>query len=96
MDIAESARSQMKPMLIQIWKAFEFNNLRFSPEMFCHISVIKDDCCVVAYGCFFLPKHLQVSGGANRKSSTLFTADAATILVWMRSFAGIFLILFLP
>ncbi len=46
---------------------FEFNNLRFSPEMFCHISVIKDDCCVVAYGCFFLPEHLQVSGGANRK-----------------------------
>ncbi len=27
--------------------------------MFCHISVIKDDCCVVAYGCFFLPEHLQ-------------------------------------
>ncbi len=48
--------------------------------MFCHISLIKDDCCVVAYGCFFLPEHLQVSGGANRKSSTLFTADAATIL----------------
>ncbi len=47
---------------------FEFNNLRFSPEMFCHISVIKDDCCVVAYGCLFLPEHLQVSGGgANRK-----------------------------
>ncbi len=46
---------------------FKFNNLRFSPEMFCHISVIKDDCCVVAYGCFFLPEHLQVSGGANRK-----------------------------
>ncbi len=23
--------------------------------MFCHISVIKDDCCVVAYGFFFLP-----------------------------------------
>ncbi len=46
---------------------FEFNNLRFSPEMFCHISVIKDDCCIVAYGCFFLPEHLQVSGGANRK-----------------------------
>ncbi len=59
---------------------FKCNNLRFSPEMFCHISVIKDDCCVVAYGCFFLPEHLQVSGGGNRKSSTLFTADAATIL----------------
>ncbi len=58
---------------------FEFNNLRFSPEMFCHISVIKDDCCVVAYECF-LPEHLQVSGEANRKSSTLFSADAATIL----------------
>ncbi len=24
---------------------FEFNNLRFSPEMFRHMSVIKDDCC---------------------------------------------------
>ncbi len=61
--------------------------------MFCHISVIKDDCCIVAYGCFFLPEHLQVSGGANRKSSTLFTA---TILVWMRSFTGIFHISFSP
>ncbi len=49
--------------------------------MFCHISVIKDDCCVVAYGCFFLPEHLQVSGGATRESSTLFSADAETILV---------------
>ncbi len=47
---------------------FKFNNLRFSPEMFWHISVIKDDCSVVAYGCFVLPEHLQVSGGANRKS----------------------------
>ncbi len=47
---------------------FEFNNLRFSPEMFCHISVIKDDCCIVAYGCFFLLEHLQVSGRSNRKS----------------------------
>ncbi len=56
---------------------------------------------VVAYGCFFLPEHLQVSGGGQteswcRKSSTLFTADAATILVWMRSFAGIFHISFSP
>ncbi len=55
---------------------FEFNNLRFSPEMFCHISVIKDDCCVVVYGCFFLPEHLQVSGEGQteswcRKSSTI-------------------------
>ncbi len=65
--------------------------------MFCHISVIKDDCCIVVYGCFFLPEHLQVSGGGtNRKSSTLFTADAVTILVWMRSFAGIFHISFSP
>ncbi len=45
---------------------------------------------------FFLPEHLQVGGGANQKSSTLFTADAETILVWMRSFAGIFHILFSP
>ncbi len=36
-------------------RIFEFNNLSFSPEMFCHLSVIKDDC----YGCFFLPEHLQ-------------------------------------
>ncbi len=27
--------------------------------MFCHISVIKADGCVVAYGRFFLPEHLQ-------------------------------------
>ncbi len=55
---------------------------------------------VVAYGCFFLPEHLQVSGaggvGANRKSSTLFTADDDAILVWMRSFAGIYHISFSP
>ncbi len=50
----------------------------------------KEDCCILDYGCFFLPEHLQVSGGANWESSTLFTADAETILVWMRSFAGIF------
>ncbi len=37
-----------------------------------------------------------MSGGTNRKSSTLFTADAATILVWMRSIDGIFHILFSP
>ncbi len=49
-------------------------------------------------GVSFLPKHLQVGGWANRKSksSTLFTADAETILVWMRSFAGIFHISFSP
>ncbi len=37
-------------------------------------------------------------GGANRevKSSSLFTADAETILVWMHSFAGIFHISFSP
>ncbi len=35
--------------------------------MFCHISVIKDDCCVVAYGCFF-----YVSGGANRCFAGIF------------------------
>ncbi len=61
--------------------------------MFCHISVIKDDCCVVAYGCFFLPEHIQCEWGGKPKvdgeSPALFTADAATNLVWMRSFAGI-------
>ncbi len=50
---------------------FEFNNLRFSLEMFRHISVIKDDCCVVAYECFFLPEHLQVSGGGQTESPAL-------------------------
>ncbi len=62
--------------------------------MFCHIYVIKYDCCVVAYGCFFFPEHLQVGGGGKPKvdaeSPSLFTADAATILVGMRFFAGIF------
>ncbi len=37
-----------------------------------------------------------MNGGANRKSSTLFAADAETILVWMRFFAGIFHISFSP
>ncbi len=39
--------------------------------MFCHISVIKDDCCVVAYGCFFLPEHLQVSDAGQTESPAL-------------------------
>ncbi len=47
--------------------------------MFCHISVIKDDCCVVAYECLFLPEHLQVSGGGQTESPAL-SSDAATIL----------------
>ncbi len=51
---------------------------------------------VVAYGCFFFPEHLQVSGGANRQSSTLFTTDDDAILVWMCSFAGIYHISFSP
>ncbi len=54
--------------------------------MFCHISVIKDDCCVVDYGCFFLPEHIQCEWGGkpkvNAECPALFTADAATILVW--------------
>ncbi len=68
---------------------FECNNLRFSPDMFCHISVIKDDCCC----CFFLPEHLCECWDkpkVDAESPALFTADAATILVGMRSFAGIF------
>ncbi len=40
---------------------FKFNNLGFSPEMFCYISVIKNDCSVVAYGCFF--EYLRVGWG---------------------------------
>ncbi len=35
-----------------------------------------------------------VGGQTESKSSTLFTADAETILVWMRFFAGIFHISF--
>ncbi len=66
---------------------FEFNNLRFSPDMFCHISVIKDDCCVVVYGCFFLFWTSSSEwGGGGGKSSTLFTADAETILVETNAF----------
>ncbi len=64
---------------------FECNNLSFSPEMFCHISVIKDDYCVVAYGCFFLPEHIQCEWGGKPKVDAecpaLFTADAETNLV---------------
>ncbi len=47
-------------------------------------------------GVYFYLNIFSVSGGANQKSSTLLTADAATILVWMRSFFGIFQILFSP
>ncbi len=43
-----------------------------------------------------ISEHLEVGGWANRKPSTLFTTDAETILVWMRSFAGIFHISFSP
>ncbi len=65
---------------------FKCNNLRFSSEMFCHISVIKDVCCIVAYGCFFLPEHLQCEWRGKPKvdaknSSTVFTGDAVTNLV---------------
>ncbi len=41
---------------------------------------------------FFLLHFLQTES----KSSTLFTADAETSLVWMRFFAGIFHISFSP
>ncbi len=37
-----------------------------------------------------------VAGKIESKSSTLFTADAETILVWTRFFAGIFHISFSP
>ncbi len=51
-------------------------------------------------GVSFYLNIFSVSGGqtesCSRKSSTLFTADAVNILVWMRSFAGIFHILFSP
>jgi len=43
--------------------------------MFCHISVIKDDCCVVAYGCFFLPEHRQCEWRGKAK------VDAESVMV---------------
>ncbi len=59
-DIAESVHSQMQAYVDPNMESiFKFYNLRFSPEVFCHISVIEEDCCIVAYGCFFLPEHLQ-------------------------------------
>ncbi len=39
---------------------------------------------------FYLIIFKWVDGQTESKSSTLFTADAGTILVWMRFFAGIF------
>ncbi len=69
-DISESMHAQMQPMLTQIWKAFS-NWIIWGSLQRCfatNISVIKDDCCVVAYGCFFLPEHLQCEwGGGDRK-----------------------------
>ncbi len=64
-------------------RIFEFNNLRFSPEVFNHLSVIKDDCCVVVYGCFFFAWTSSREWRGKPKVS-LFTADAETNLVWMR------------
>ncbi len=43
---------------------------------------------------FFMNIFKWVVGQTESKSSTLFTADAETILVWMRFFAGIFHISF--
>ncbi len=47
---------------------FLFNNLRFSPDMFYHISVIRNI-------------FKWVAGQTESQSSNLFTADAETILV---------------
>ncbi len=41
---------------------------------------------------FYLNIFKWVGGQTESKSSSLFTADAETILVWMRFFAGIFYI----
>ncbi len=53
---------------------------------------------LVVYGCFFFCLNIfkWVGGQTESKSITLFTADAETILVWMRFFAGIFHISFSP
>ncbi len=53
---------------------------------------------VVVYGCFFFAwtSSVWVGGQTESKSSSLFTADAETILVRMRFFAGIFHISFSP
>ncbi len=53
--------------------------------MFCHISVIKDDCCVVAYE-YFLPEHLQVSGAWQTESPAL-----SSLLMLRRSCLNAFL-----
>ncbi len=45
---------------------------------------------------FYLNILKWVAGQTESKSSTLFTADAETIVVWMRFFAGIFHISFSP
>ncbi len=52
--------------------------------MFCHISVIKDDCCLVAYGGFYLPEHLQVSGGGKPKVDA--EGPALSSLLMLRPF----------
>jgi len=44
--IAENVGSQMY-VDPNMESTFELNNLRFSPEMFHHISVTEDDCCAV-------------------------------------------------
>ncbi len=43
-DTVESAFTNVAYVDPNMENIFEFKNLRFSPEMFCHISVIKDDC----------------------------------------------------
>ncbi len=44
---------------------FKFNNLRFSLEMFRHMSVIKDDCWVFLFSCE------EVSGVGQTDSTAL-------------------------
>ncbi len=77
---------------------FEFNNLRFSPEMFCHISVIKDDCWSSSLWVFLFAWTSSSEWRGKPKvdaESPALTADAATILFeCIPSLA--FLILFSP
>ncbi len=74
-------------------RIFECNNLRFSSEMFCHISVIKDDCCVVAYGGFLFAWTYSVWVAGQTES---WCRKSNSILVWTCSFADIFHISFSP
>ncbi len=59
---------------------FEFNNLRFSPEMFCHISVIKDDCCIVG---LCIGKNLAIRYVSRyRVCDTIYCDTVSKVIYW--------------